>query len=160
MNTRKVEKVFSKDNYINQMWNDIKTKFGNDRHSYLIIRNYDIYDDTIFNRTEKGVCFWREIKLWVDNDVDFTELLQRIGPDVLNIGLCNKLPQLRQVPTYCRVTYEKDKYYIYQIKNSSELKKLVTDRYCLSYDQKTQTEYGNKLAKFFGEIVEEITINK
>ena len=160
MNTRKVEKVISKDNYINQMWNDIKTMFGNDRHSYLIIRNYDIYDDTIFNRTEKGVCFWYEISLDVYNDIDFAELLQHIGPNILNIALCNKQPQLRQVPTYCRVTYEKENYYIYQIKNSTEFPNLVRDRYCLSYIKEKQKEYGEKLAKLFGEIVEPITITK
>lgn len=160
MATRKVEKVISKDNYINQMWNDIKSMFGNDRHSYLIIRNYDIYEDTIFNRTEKGVCFWYEISLDVYNDIDFAELLQCIGPDALNIGLCNKLLHKRQAPTYVRVTYKDKNFYIYQIKNSTEFPKLVRDRCCLSYIKEKQKEYGEKLAKFFGEIVEPITINK
>ena len=133
MNTIKVEKVIAKEYYIKQMWNDITKMFGNDRHSYLIIQTYDLYDDSVYNRTEKGVCFWYEISLNVCYDIDFAELLQRIGPDVLNIGLCNKIPHLRQVPTYVRVTYKDKKYYIYQIKNTTDFKKLVDDRYCLSY---------------------------
>lgn len=159
MNT-KVEKVIRKENYINQMWNDIKSMFGNDKHSYLIIRTYDIYDDTMFNHTEKGIYFWSEIPLQVYTDIDFPELLQCISPRLLNISLCNSLPYKRQIPTYVRVTDEKVNYYIYQIKNSTDFKKLVNDKYCLSYDTKTQTEYGNKLAKFFGEVVEPITITK
>lgn len=160
MNTRQVEKIIAKENYINQMWNDITKMFGNDRHDYLIVRIYDLYDDSVYNRTEKGVCFWYEISLQVYNDVDFPELLQCISPRLLNISLCNSLPHKRQIPTYVRVTDEKVNYYIYQIKNSTEFSNLVRDRCCLSYIKEKQKEYGEKLAKFFGEVVEEITITK
>lgn len=160
MNTRKVEKLIAKENYIKQMWNDITKMFGNDRHDYLIVQNYDMYDDLVYNQTEKGIYFWYQISLDVCFDIDFAELLQRIGPDVLNIGLCNKIPHLRQVPNYVRVTYEDKKYYIYKIKNSTEFKNLVRDRYCLPYIKEKQKEFGNKLAKLFGEIVEPITITK
>ena len=158
MNAIKIEKVINREDYINQMWNDIKNMFGNEKHSYLVIRSFDLYEDSVYYRTENGYLFWYEVSLQVYNDIDFPELLQCITPRLYNISICNNLPHKRPIPTYVRVTDEKVSHYIYKIKNSTEFKKLMVDRCCLSYITGKQKEYGEKLAKLFGEVVEPIQI--